>query len=469
MILADLGPRCFHAILRLVQDQRGASATMIAIALPGLIGFGALGAETGVWFTIKLRNQSAADAAAISAAYQVMAGKTDVASALIPAASEAAMRNGYKGSPPAIVYPYDDGIVRNGIAVSLQEAHAALLSTMFLPGVTIATKSVAVVEALGNACILALAPSGTGVGVADVTRLDMANCSVVANSVSRTAIDLRGNTSSIVAATLVTAGEVSFLGLPINPVAPPPQISLTSPAMIGAPRIADPYASILTHSVLITGMPTTGRCKSSTASRVRVYRGSCVVSGTSLTQAHIQLSADTQISGSWAIAGGQTIDLSPGTYWITGDLKVEAGGILKCSTCDNAKGSGVTLVLTTQNNKIGTVSTASGATLDLNAPASGRFAGIVIVQDSHGLPPGTTYTSSGSTIGIGPSAELNGLVYFPNSSLTFHGSPSATGPKCLLLVVNTLTIGGDTSLYTGGCASAGLSDLPTIDTVALAE
>jgi hypothetical protein len=262
---------------------------------------------------------------------------------------------------------------------------------------------------------------------------------------------------------------VSLLGLPINPVAPPPQISLTSPAMIGAPSIADPYASILTHSVLIAGMPTTGRCKSSTISRVRVYRGSCVVSGASLTQPRIRLSADTQISGSWAIASGQTIDLSPGTYWVTGDLTVEAGGILKCSTCDNAKGSGVTLVLTTQNNKIGTVSTATSATLDLNAPASGRFSGIVMVQDSHGLPPGTTYTSSRSTISTGRGAELNGLVYFPNSSMTFHGSPSATGPRCLLLVVAMLTVGGDTSLEPEGCAGAGLTDLPTVDTVALAE
>jgi len=49
----------FTAIARIPPEQRGASATFVAIALPGLIGFGALGAETGVWFTIKLQNQSA--------------------------------------------------------------------------------------------------------------------------------------------------------------------------------------------------------------------------------------------------------------------------------------------------------------------------------------------------------------------------------------------------------------------------
>jgi hypothetical protein len=37
-----------------------------AIAPPSLIGFGALGVETGMWYRIKPQNQSAVDAAAIS-------------------------------------------------------------------------------------------------------------------------------------------------------------------------------------------------------------------------------------------------------------------------------------------------------------------------------------------------------------------------------------------------------------------
>ena len=57
---------------------------IVAIALPALVGFGALGAETGLWYTLKLHNQSAADAAAISATYEVIAGKTDVTSELDP-------------------------------------------------------------------------------------------------------------------------------------------------------------------------------------------------------------------------------------------------------------------------------------------------------------------------------------------------------------------------------------------------
>jgi Flp pilus assembly protein TadG len=71
----DLACSLWSAVTRILQDKRGASATIVAIALPALIGFGALGAETGAWYAIKLRNQSAADAAAISAAYEVLAKK----------------------------------------------------------------------------------------------------------------------------------------------------------------------------------------------------------------------------------------------------------------------------------------------------------------------------------------------------------------------------------------------------------
>jgi hypothetical protein len=459
----------FGAIAKVLGDERGASMTMVAVALPALIGMGGLGVETGAWFAIKLRNQSAADAAAIAAGYEVIAGKTNVTGNLMPAASEAAMRNGYRGRTPVVTYPYSDGLVSSGIAVALQQTQEALLAAMFLSDVTVVSKAVAVIEVLDNPCVLALGTHGTDVEVADFAHLDMPSCSVAANSTSGSAIDLHGTTSSIAAMTLVTPGRVSLQGNPINPAAPPPEFSLTLPAKIGAPNLPDPYAATLTHSLLTAGMPTAGRCKSSMASGIRIYKGDCVIPGASLSQRRIRLSADTQISGSWNIGASQTIDLSPGTYWITGDLTLERGGTLNCSACDNVTGAGVTIVLAAQSNKIGTVTTASSATLNLNAPSGGRFPGLVLAQDSNVLPSGASYSSSRSTVTLGLLGALNGLVYFPNSSMTFQGHPSSAGPKCLLLVVDTLTINGNSSLETEGCTSAGLTNLPKINTVALAE
>ncbi len=466
----SIGRSLLGAIARIFSEQQGASATFVAIALPGLIGFGALGAETGVWFTIKRQNQSAADAAAVSAAYEVIAGRTDPISELIPAASAAAARNGFKENAPTVTYPYSDSIAASGVAVTLQQTHGALLAAMFLPGVTIASKAVAVIEVLDNPCVLALGTSGTAVEVTDSTRLDMPGCSVAANSTSQSAINLHSGTSSIAAETLVTAGEVTFQGSPIDPAAPPPEFALASPAMIGGPAVADPYTATLTHAFLIGGMPTAVKCGSKTAARVRIYGGNCVVAGTSLTHTRIQLSAGTQISGPWTISAGHSVDLAPGTYWVTGNLTVQSTGVLKCSLCNNVKGTGVTVILVAQSGEIGSLSMASNATIALNAPSTGRFSGLLLAQDANGLPAGTTYSSSSSTIAGAPGgAVLNGLVYFPNSSITFLGNPSATGPRCLLLVVKTLTVSGTSSLDTGGCASAGLADLPSVYTVALAE
>jgi hypothetical protein len=399
----------------------------------------------------------------------VIAGKTDVIGELAAAASEAARRNGYKGNVPEVVTSYSDGIVTNGVAVTLQQSQRALLAAMFLPGVSIASTAVAIIEVFNNPCILALGTNSTDVEIAASARLDMPSCSVAADSISSTAIELRSSTSAVTAATLVTAGEISLQGIPIDPAAPPPEFALSSPAMIGAVSVADPYAGTLTHALLIAGMPTAPTCISKITGHVTIYSGNCTVPGKSLTDPQIFLAANTRISGSWQIASGQTVDLSPGTYWVTGDLTLQSQAVLKCSTCDNATGRGITIILTAQKNKIGAVSVAPSANLTLDAPHTGPFAGLAIIQDSNGLPPGTTYSSGHSTIGGAPGTTLNGLVYFPNSSLTFHGKPSAAGPQCLVLVVKTVDIDAASRLEAGGCAGAGLSSLPAIDTVAVAE
>src|SRR5262249_35285414 len=88
-------------ISRFLYDTHGASATTVAVILPALVGFAALGVETGMWYKIKVQTQSAADAGAFSAVSKIMAGKTDVIGDLIPSASEAPAKNGSTGTFPA--------------------------------------------------------------------------------------------------------------------------------------------------------------------------------------------------------------------------------------------------------------------------------------------------------------------------------------------------------------------------------
>jgi uncharacterized membrane protein len=53
----------------------GATAVFLALPLAALIGMVGLGFETGLWYTIKRANQSAADVAALSGAFEVLAGQ----------------------------------------------------------------------------------------------------------------------------------------------------------------------------------------------------------------------------------------------------------------------------------------------------------------------------------------------------------------------------------------------------------
>src|SRR5690348_8533255 len=67
--------RMVIASRRLWRDQSGVTAVLLALSLAALIGLAGLGAETGLWYTIKRANQSAADVAALSGAFEILASK----------------------------------------------------------------------------------------------------------------------------------------------------------------------------------------------------------------------------------------------------------------------------------------------------------------------------------------------------------------------------------------------------------
>src|SRR5690349_12906673 len=63
------------ASFHLLRDTSGATLVLVAAAISALIGFTALGVETGFWYAISRYNQSAADVAALSGALEKAGGK----------------------------------------------------------------------------------------------------------------------------------------------------------------------------------------------------------------------------------------------------------------------------------------------------------------------------------------------------------------------------------------------------------
>ncbi len=236
-----------------------------------------------------------------------------------------------------------------------------------------------------------------------------------------------------------------------------------------AANYPDPYSGTLTHSFDITGMPTAPACTKSGST----WSGSCVISGSSLSGSPITLMANTQIIGPWDIKN-QTVDLKPGTYWITnGDLTLDTNAVVTCSTCTG--GTGVTIILT----KTGTGSVAdfcsdANSSVTLNAPTTGTYAGYLVIQDPTATPVSAGGTSSckkvvgtqyDNTFEGGPNMNFTGLLYFPSTTVAYQGNPSST---CTFLIAQTIVLNGASNFSTSGCPSAGLT-LPTVQTVALAE
>jgi uncharacterized membrane protein len=156
------------AFLRLRRDDRGVTAVLVALTLAALIGFTALGVETGLWYVIKRQNQSAADVAALSGAFELLAGQSNGLSAntiypdICNLAKRDAARNNFAfnsfscpSTTPACTNPSSGqmcannppvlggaGVAgnNNAVEVILSQQQNSFLASLSLPSVTIDTR-----------------------------------------------------------------------------------------------------------------------------------------------------------------------------------------------------------------------------------------------------------------------------------------------------------------------------------------
>jgi hypothetical protein len=457
---------------RLASDTRGVTLALVALTASALIGFTALGVETGLWYAVKRQNQSAADVAALSGAFELLPGKPY--SDICGFAKRDATRNGFRfalfncpANSPGCTSPASGQMCANNppktpgtanfnnanaVEVILAQQENALFASLSLANVTIHTRAVAVVSILDQSCLLALDQNPNDsqtILIQGNSTINAPNCSIADNTPNPNAIFLRGAAATVTADTLVSAGGVGTTG---NPT-----FNLNTPARTNAPPVSDPYAATLTHVFLTTRMPPVppNACAAAPArGATTTYPANSVF-----------------CNGLATPNGGGTVNLSPGTYWVTdGDLAINSNGVLECTLC-NGTNLGVTIIFTTTNGAAGTIGAvtmqANAQIGNLNAPNSGTFAGLLFVQDT---VAGATYTSSGTLQG-GSNVALNGtgLVYFPHTNLAFQGTPQLGANGCLLVVANQVTLAGNSTLSATGCSSAGLNNTPTVKTVALAE
>ncbi len=416
--------------VRLARDRRGVTSLTFAVAAAAILGMAGMATEGGVWYSARQRGQNASDAAASAGAIALAAGGS--AADAIAVATDIASRNGFGSggatgvtvnAPPASGPNAGNSNAVEAIITQLQVPQVSALYLAAGPRIT--TRAVAVVESEGTACALALA-NGGGLAMGGNSTTAAKGCTLASNASGAQSLYIYGS-ATVSAYTLHTTGGCSGCS--------GAGVSLTRPASAYQLPTSNPFAA---------------------ADQVELPDfGSCTPVSGSVTLVPYETSRSAYCG--FSAASQQAITLTPGTYFFTGGIALNAGSSVTCPTCTG--GAGVTIVLTGDGgcNSAGSLTIDGHASVTLTAPAANQtnaaFDGLLFYQDGRGTP-------GSITINGGATSTLIGGLYFPGASVTFDGNETMNGSglsTCTELVGLTLNISGNasTTLDTSGCSSSG--------------
>jgi hypothetical protein len=169
-------------------------------------------------------------------------------------------------------------------------------------------------------------------------------------------------------------------------------------------------------------------------------------SGTIATTGNIEICGDLVLSGDVTLTGAD-----PGAVIIirNGNLLTNNHKIL------TAANSAATIVFTGTSTTSGHIPSTQG-TIDIKAPSTGVWHGVALYQDPN--------TASGVDIdyrGNNPNTPvwaISGLVYMPHAAVSFSGAvnKATNGASCFAMVVNSLLINGNGTIFSqGSCIGTG--------------
>jgi hypothetical protein len=470
------------ALSRLRRDDRGVTAVLLALTLSALIGLTGLGVETGLWYAIKRQDQSAADAAALSGAFEVAAGKSDICAlaqssavannssqswSCTPACTNPSPGQMCANNPPVLGGP---GVLgnNNAVEVILAEQQSGLLASVAsLSSVIVTTRAVARVAATGVACDLALATTGSStIKFNGNPTVDLTSCGMADNSNDPKSVDFTG-TTNFQAAWFQTVGNYQSSGKPNIPIIKTNSFPVTDPYSCNPPQIG-----------------CSGQIK---------YTLAGALDQTIPVGAPLQPGVYSSSSGNKAPLNftGGTYNLCPGVYYLDGEASngasfaAASGAMVQLETnaalCPSSGSiDGVTIISTCKSppscKKGGGFVITSGATVKLSAPTvkipSGCTlgtapcipSGVLFFQDPIHADTGN---SSASDITANSNSFLTGAIYAPVQEIKFSGNANST---CTVVIGLTLQFSGTTDMTASqaGCSAAGVG-APQLLNIALAE
>lgn len=405
------------------RDEHGGALVTVGIALPALLGVTALSVDLGLWYKSRRDYQTATDAAAISAAWQRLKGK----SGLLDVAKADAARNGIVVSSPVTMQvnnPPTSGTYAGepeAVEVVLTVPETTMLSAAVYQGtVTNVVRAVGLIEVTGQACVLALnSTAASALKIWGNTNVQALNCVLGSNSNASTSINI-GGSSILSAESLWSAGGILDSG----------STTLVKPPISEAWALDDPYANLT-----VSGM------------------GSCLVTNPPNYNSTITLNPG-RYCGDVKFGSQADITLQPGTYYIDkGSLTANAGAKIRCN-CTGTEG--VTFVLTSSGSPtlIGTVTINGGADIQLNAPSdpNAYYKGVLFYQDQNA-------SANTAKFNGGASMVLNGAIYFKRGQIQYNGDHSASAKSCTQIIGDTVEFTGNSKIINNGCKDAGIEPI----------
>jgi Flp pilus assembly protein TadG len=459
---------------RLIRYDRKASvAVFVAVALPFLIIATVLSMDISGYWLDYAKFQGVADAASDSGAltYKSTLNTRTAANQ----AAHMAELNGVTGSASptwtsatntlndgnitVVVTPGGNTASGATVQVSIaQTASASVAAAVNPTNVVIHTRSTSKVapppgttstpssdgDGLGGQpCMLALNGEDTGVTTGtDITfsghvTISTPGCTIRSNA----GMNFQGNVT-ITAAAFYAGGTITINGGSAS-------VSGTQYPMNG--QIADPYAlasapdgpngstyiyngnlqNALTGANQATGVNADLSCNSS---------GCTGPAGLVSCSSGSSCTAQPGTYGNWTSSNGPTLTLAPGLYIVTGSISLTGGTIT---------GSGVTILMAAgSSGSPNTATIVGGTSISLTATTNGS---------NHTLPGVVFASTTTGAVSFGGNASVpfSGLIYLPNGSLKFAGTP-ASNTTCTMVIAETIAVSGNVNLTSSSCASYGL-------------
>lgn len=426
----------------IARDRSGVIIIMFALLLPVLVGFIGLAVEVSLWYQHRRNIQSAADAAAIAAAYEIAEGASstvrDATARREAQRNDSALANGdiTINKPPSISNVYNDtATYPNAVEVAVTKQVTALFAGYFMDSsLNIGAHAVGDLNFTSDpACVLSLASTGSGtVNVTGNANVTMSGCTVASNSDGTGTGN--GITINTVGGAALTADCVNTVGGTIDSGV---STTVCSSPKTGTPEISDPYKEITDPPSEITA------CDGDHTNYVQNSGGTETIDG------------GTYCNGI-DVSGGSTLVMNSGLYILDeGDFKITGNS--------NITATNVTIVFTdSSGTNCGDLQLTGGATIDMTAQTSGTYSGILFFRNSRCSSSGADHAFAG-----GATAEITGAFYFPNKGLDFSGGTTITG-SCVQIVADTVNFTGSGTLGSD-CDGTGVNDIFTTATGVLVE